>query len=215
MRRLRAADGLPHSYVRAVRVLSAERVLVATDGGPAIVERDRVTPLGPVEKGTPTPLASPMHASWALAAAPDGTLFVGTTSGLYWGKDGRYERASLATGELGDDWVTAIALDGDDVYVGTYAHGVARLRFPAGRRDVRPAAAQLGGGYVNPDGVVLAGGRVFAATMDGLLERAKSDEAASWTTRRDAALGRDVTALRFVGGDAWIASRRGVVVRAL
>lgn len=212
-RRLRAQDGLPNSFVRAVLVLANDRVLVGTDGGPAIVERDRVTPLAAIEKTGPQPLASPMHATWSLAAADDGTLFVGTTAGLYWGKDGRYERASLASGELLDDWVTALAIDGDDVYAGTYAHGVTRLRFAQRRYDARPAAKQLGGGHVNPDGLLVANGRLHAATMEGLLVRPKDDDAAPWTTKRDASPGRDVTAVRFVGGEMWVASRRGIGVR--
>src|SRR5690606_6164904 len=145
----------PSTFTRAVAVADTA-VLVGTEAGPAIVKGERVTPVVETKKGTPAPIASPMHATWALAARADGTWFIGTASGLYWGKDGKFERASLATGELADDWVTAITLDGDDVFVGTYSKGVTHLRFEGDR----PKATHLGGGYVNPDGLVVADGKL-------------------------------------------------------
>jgi ligand-binding sensor domain-containing protein len=209
IRRFTSHDGLPSTTTRALAVLAKGRVLVGTEAGPAIVDGDRITPLAATKKGTPAPLASPMHATWAVAARADGTLFIGTASGLYWGKDGTFARASLATGELEDDWVTALALDGDrDVFVGTYAKGVTRLRFTGGK----PTATHLGGGYVNPDGLVIEAGKLYAATMDRLLVRAKDDDGARWAALVQASPGRDVTGVRFAGGRMWTASRRGIGV---
>lgn len=209
-RRLTSHDGLPHSYARAVHVLSTGRVLVGTDAGPAFVDGERVTPLFPFKKDAAVPIASPMHAVWALASTADGTLFIGTAAGLYHGKDGHFERASLASGELEDDWVTALAVDGNDVYVGTYAKGVTRLAFGDAATRKKPVATHFGGGYVNTDGLVVSNGTVYVATMDHLLTRAKSDDAAKWTTQPNAAPGRDVTQVRFVGSETWVASRRGI-----
>ncbi len=210
-RRFTARDGLPSTYARVIHVLSTDRVLIGTEAGPAIVDGDRVAPLLPTTKGTPASIASPMHATWAVASSPDGTLYIGTSTGLYFGKDGRYQRASLAGGELEDDWVTALAIDGRDVYVGTYAKGVTRLRFT----NRRPEITQLGGGYVNADGLVVSGGQLYAATMDHLLVRPTSDEASSWAISPLASTGRDVTAIRFVtrgaaSVEAWVSSRRGI-----
>lgn len=208
-RRFTSRDGLPSTFTRAIAVVGKGEVLVGTESGPALVKGDRVMPLAEVKKGAPATLASPMHATWAVAARADGTLFIGTAAGLYWGKDGKFERASLATGELADDWVTALAIDGDrDVFVGTYSKGVTHLRFG----DGRPKATQLGGGYVNPDGLVVASGKLHAATMDHLLVRPKDDDAAKWTAEKDASPGRDVTGVRFVGGSMWTASRRGIAM---
>ncbi len=210
-RRFTSHDGLPTTFSRAVAVVTPERVIVGTDAGPALVEGDRVIPIEQTTKGAPRGLASAMHATYSVAAAPDGTLYIGTTAGLYFGKDGAFTRAAVATGELQDDWVTAIALDPDrapDVFVGTYAKGVTHLRFENGK----PKATHLGGGYVNDDGLTIANGNVYASTMEHALVRPKSDDAARWQPLPSASPGRDVTAVRFVGGAMWVASRRGIGV---
>jgi hypothetical protein len=217
VRRLRAADGLPSSIVRAVVVLSSDRLLVGTEEGAAFVDGDRITPLASSKKGGKPPLESPMHATWALARGPGGTLYIGTASGLYHGKDGVYERSSVSSSELRDDWVTALAVRSDggttDVFVGTYSAGVTRLTFAS--PSVRPRATHLAGGYVNPDGLTIRGGNLVASTMDGLYVRPLADDSASWRPRFDAASGRDVTASRVVGAALWVASRRGIAVSSI
>lgn len=210
-RRFSSHDGLPSSLVRSVLVLPDGKVVAGTEEGAAIVDGERVRPIVPTKKGAPRELASPMHATWAIARGSDGTLFLGTATGLYWGKDGRWTRAALATGELEDDWVTALAVSGSDLFVGTYSKGVTRLRFAG----AKPSVARLGGGYVNPDGLAFAGGRLLASTMDGLLSRSPSDDAAGWELARGVATGRDVTAARVVGDKLWVASRRGLAVSPL
>jgi ligand-binding sensor domain-containing protein len=219
-RRFTSHDGLPSSYTRAIHVLSTGRVLVGTDAGAAFVDGERVTPLLPFKKDEHVAIASPMHATWALASSADGTLYLGTAAGLYFGKDGHFERASLASGDLEDDWVTALAVDGRDVYAGTYSKGVTRLRFdgetPAGAQAHTRTATQLGGGYVNTGGILVARGKLYAATMDQLLVRPTSAAtSAAWAAMPNAAPGRDVTAVRFVGaGEIWVASRRGIGIDA-
>lgn len=222
-RRFTSHDGLPNSYARAIHVLSTGRVLVGTDAGAAFVDGERVTPVLPFKKDEHVPIASPMHATWALASAADGTLYLGTAAGLYFGKDGRFERASLASGDLEDDWVTALAVDGRDVYAGTYSKGVTLLRFDgdstapgaSNAQSRKRTATQLGGGYVNTGGLLVAGGKLYAATMEQLLVRPTSSAGGAWQAMPDAAPGRDVTAVRFVGADEiWVASRRGIGIDA-
>lgn len=228
-RRFTTRDGLPNAMTRALLV-DGSRLVVGTDEGAAIVSGDDIAPLEPRTKGRAAPLASPMHATWALAKGPDGALLVGTTSGLYrvrgaWTREDAKaaERASVANDLLDDDWVTALAVSGDDVLVGTYAHGVTRLRGGAG--GWAPNAGRLGGGYVNPSGLVTDGGRVYAATMDGLLVRdLASPPEAPWREVQGVAPGRDVTgvatratARRAEAGpspredaELWVATRRGI-----
>ena len=213
--RWRAADGLPSSFVRAILALPDGRVLAGTDEGPALVDvaSDRVTPLflpRDVGKGVaPRSLASPMRATWALAQSEDGTLWIGTTAGLYYGQGTAFRRAALATGELTDDWVTALAVDGPDVFVGTYSGGVTRLR-TGGAGLAGLHWAHLGGGYINPGGLTVLGDRLYAATMDGALVRAKEGDAVAWDALDGVAPGRDVTSIRAVEGALWFASRRGI-----
>ena len=209
--RLRAADGLPSSSVRTVLTQRDGRLLVGTDRGAAIVDGDRVAPVGPVRKGGPAPLESPMHATWAVAESTDGTLWLGTNVGLYVGKGRSFRRLALATGDLKDDWVTAIAIRGPDVFVGTYAGGVTRLRESGGALE----HAHLGGGCINPGGLTVVDDRLFAATMEGLLVRPLADDQAAWIREANATPGRDITAVRKVGDTVWVASRRGIGIAPL
>jgi ligand-binding sensor domain-containing protein len=217
VQRIRAADGLPSSIVRSLLVMSGDRLLVGTEEGAVFLEGGRITPLAtPEKKGARPSLSSPMHATWAVARADDGTLFVGTASGLYYGKDGTFARASVSSGELADDWVTALAVATagakTDVLVGSYSAGVTRLTFDGA---ARPSVKHLAGGYVNPDGLTIRGGDLFAATMDGLFVRSLADDAAPWRAQQTRSVGRDVTATRIVGGALWVASRRGLAVSEL
>ena len=213
-RRLLSSEGLPSSFVRAIQVLSTDRIIVGTDSGAALVESsagggDRIVPVAaPPAKGGHASIDSPMHATWAVASGDDGALYLGTVAGLYYGKDGRFARASVASGALEDDWVTALAVRGDDLFVGTYSAGVARLRLG----DRAPGATPLGGGYINAAGLVVRGGRLYAATMEGARVRSLDDQESRWEVLAAPASGRDVTAVSFLGADLWLASRRGVVV---
>ena len=113
-------------------------------------------------------------------------------------------RAALVTGELPDDWVTAVVVAGDQVHVGTYNAGIASFRLSRGKLAQTAVDSSLG--YVNPDGIEpLADGALAVATMDGL----RVGTPGSWRTVPT--LGRDVTAVLPTGaGDHWVASRRGV-----
>jgi hypothetical protein len=212
VRRIRAADGLPSSIVRSLLVGSGGELLVGTEEGAAIVGGGgRIRPIATSKKGARPGIDSPIHATWAIAEA-GGVVYLGTSTGLYYGAldGGAFTRASVASGDLRDDWVTALTLVPGGVALGTYSGGVTHLVFPAG--GGRPIATHLGGGYVNPAGLTVRGGALLAATMDGLLSRPIADDAAPWHPEPGAASGRDVTAAKMVGSTLWVASRRGIVL---
>jgi ligand-binding sensor domain-containing protein len=212
--------GLASGDVHAVVALASGGVLVGTARGAAIVAEGRVTVLG--EK-----LGVPPGAVWAVAEGPDGTLLLGTSRGLLVGTvesrgvidhgapaaEGAlagaprsWVRLAMATGDLDDDWVTALAVRGRTIYAGTYNAGVTALVMGEGGAF---SAEQLGGGYVNMGGLLVAGGTLFAGTMNGLLVRAVAG-AGGWRAAPRAAPGRDVTAIAPAGGRFWVASRRGL-----
>jgi ligand-binding sensor domain-containing protein len=193
----------------------AKHALLLLDGGRVLAGGDEsllfVGAGGEVEGTTTRKQGARFRSAWALARAPDGTLFVGTTSGIFYGDERtfvgapeRLRRASLVRGELPDDWVTALLFDSDELIAGTYNAGIAALIWRGGA--LAPSRTERGLGYVNPGGLSrLPGGELAVATMDGLRVGRFGDFRAVPT------LGRDVTAVICDEQAArWVASRRGV-----
>ena len=222
--RLGKTDGLPSRSVLSLARLADGRIVAGTSMGAAFVDGGTVHRVGPRIPGD-----QGLGNVWAIAETA-GTLWLGTTTGLYRGpavgwttKDGaddpvallsqpgpqaepsgpapsgRWQRLSVATGQLHDDWVTALAVRGDVVWAGTYHGGISRID-----GDV---ATQLGGGWINPAGLTWDGDRLLAATMDGLL--AGGGQTSTWTTTRELP-GRDTTGAVRVGRTLWVATRRGL-----
>ena len=202
----RQADGLPADDVHAVAALRGGGVVVGTARGAAIVRGDRIQLLA--KAGAPT------EATWAVAEGADGSLWLGTTNGLYRHRPGaRLQRFSVAGQHLWDNWVTSILLDGSSVWVGTYAGGVSHLVL--GPRDSVEAEPWAGRAHVNPAGLSLSRGELWAATMEGAstMEGARSTSSSTprvWRRSAGIAPGRDVTAVVHGRGWRWIASRQGL-----
>lgn len=206
-RRLGPQEGLPAADVHTVVALPRAGIVAATAAGAALVDGERARPL----EGAGGP---GRRAVWAVAEQADGTLWVGTSQGLFWRTlGGRWQRETLAGGSLPDDWVTALAVAGSQVFVGTYAHGVVRLGQAQGRLL---GGAALGGQHVNVGGLTVSEGVLFAATMEGLLWRELPGagrpvgETGAWRHVPRAAPGQDVTAVVADQTHVWVASRRGL-----
>jgi ligand-binding sensor domain-containing protein len=202
-----ASSGLPSADVHALSPLTSYgsgAMLVGTTKGAAIVDGATVTPLGKKQ-------GLVIDTAWAVAEGPKGMLLVGASTGLYVraSKDAKWTRLSVMSGHLADDWVTALVVRGNDVFVGTYSGGVAQVSFASDT----PIARELGGGYVNLAGLTIAGDSLYAATMDGLLVRSLAAIASTgeWKKMPQAALGVDVTGVVAAPDGLWVASRRGLV----
>jgi len=170
-RRIGKSDGLPSRSVLSIARLADGRIIAGTSVGAAFVDGATVRRVGPRPPApAPTAPGEPKRLDdraignvWAIAEA-GGQLWLGTTTGVYRGpatawtsKDGsddsaamldRWQRMSVATGHLKDDWVTAFAVRGDVVWVGTYNGGVARIDGDTatllGGRLGQPERAHLG-----------------------------------------------------------------------
>jgi hypothetical protein len=217
-----AADGLPSSDVHAAVLLSDGALLVGTAAGAALVQGGAVTPLA-------AKVGIPRGGVWAVAELHAGAsrlLVLGTSRGLLVGavdRDGVVARTdpraeppaaakawtsySMATGDLDDDWVTALAVKGSSIYVGTYNAGVTRLDLAPAAPANAVRAARVADGYVNFGALALVGDRLYAGTMTGLVAIGARGGA---TQVLRAAPGVDVTAIAPFDGGAWIASRRGL-----
>lgn len=231
LHRVDRAHGLPHDDVHAVAMMRDGRVIVGTAKGAAIVTLDAgrknvsVTPLS-TDKSNPGLLE---RAVWSIAEDSaedsDGSgVWLGTSHGLiHWSPEG-VRRYSQVSGHLADDWVTSILDDGEGLWVGTYSRGVSRLlRTNSDHREL--TATHWGGGYVNLQGLLRRGSRLYAATMTGLLwidvepgprQSRQSGAPQAWRRAEAVGTGSDVTAVVSAGANhLWIASRSGLALAPL
>lgn len=193
--------GLRSVEVHAIIPLSRGGVLAGTGRGAVIIRNEQVSMLG-VKQGLP------VASIWAAAEDSDGSLWLGTSRGLYHWRDGRYHRYSVSSNHLTEDYITAITLHKGAVYAGTYNNGVTRLRRG---RDGQWVGRHLGGGWINFNGLRIHGSRLHAATMTGLRIK-ELDQDSAWQERTRAAPGRDVTAVAVMDGRLHVASRRGLAL---
>lgn len=195
------ADGLPARGILSLAKLRDGRILVGTSAGAAIVGEGR-----PLHIGNKQGLEA--KNVWAVAEDADGWIWLGTTTGLFRGKtdDTAWTRFSVATGQLTDDWVMAIATKDRAIWVGTYKGGV--TRFDPSETGV--IATPVGDGWINPGGLAWIGNALYASTMEGV--RIGDGASVAWTTL-DRMPGKDSTAAVRVGDTLYVSTRRGLVSR--
>lgn len=166
-----------------------------------------------------TTLLSAFHGlpgNQALALAAGESLLVGTPSGLG-AMDGRRVRWRVTSGDgkLPHPWVTALHVDEDGLYVGTYGGGIVRRAGAGapGRPLTDPARyvpfQETAGLKINPGGLVEAGGRLYAATDGRGLWRLSADRSRFGPLRLGLPSPR-VTALVAGFGALWIGTDEGI-----
>jgi hypothetical protein len=170
---LRGAARFDGTTLRPLEGPGAAYSLAATPEGVAIGYGQGVLLPGPR-------LLSAFHGlpgNQALALASGDELYVGTPSGLgaVAGRRVRW-RVGAGEGRLPHPWITALALSGQALYVGTYGGGVARRvagrEGGAGRFE---SFVETEGLKINTGCLLEAGGRVFAGTDGAGLLRLSVD----------------------------------------
>jgi ligand-binding sensor domain-containing protein len=182
--RLTAADGLLSNAVTHVAVLPAQSVPAnarqtigaAHHAPPAISGHAQAAELVcATGRGLSLNVAGRWRALTAVQGLPSNslyavatrgrTLFVGTLGGLAEIEAGRVVRVFTdANSRLTHNWVTALCVVGERLFVGTYGGGVFELT-PAGElRAVSDANNQI---VVNPNALWSDGTRLYAGTTDG------------------------------------------------
>ena len=148
----------------------------------------------------------PGNQALALAAGPQ--LFVGTPSGLGAIQAGRVAwRVTGGEGKLPNPWITALALRGEDLFIGTYGGGVTR-------RTAHPDTVvfqnfpETDGLKVNPGCLVLAGDRLYLGSDGAGLFRLSAD--GRFRPIRASLPSRHITAI-LAGADClWVGTDEGL-----
>jgi ligand-binding sensor domain-containing protein len=194
----------PSNAVHALHLQSSGSVVAGGDAGLTFVTGESSQAFGKKQ-------GAPFRSVWAIAEADDGTLLVGTTSGLFWGNAAAFaqqganlKRAAIVTGSLPDDWVTALLHEKGRLYVGTYNAGTASFHLEADQ--LRSDGVDPLPGYVNPAGLFALGeGNLAIATMNGLRSGTPG------RTNMIQTNARDITALVSAPkGGYWIGTRQGL-----
>lgn len=190
-------NGLPSHHIMSLFALPQGGVLVGTAAGAALVRDQSVDVIGGKK-------AISTGNVWAVAQSADGASWLGTRRGLFRVLDGKVSRYRVASGHLPDDWVMALAVADDGIFVGTYKSGVVRLAMDGDEAT----ATTLGEGWINPGGLRWDGTKLWAATMGG--PRIGDGRSPSWDLGPTGP-GKDTTAFVPTAEGAWLATRRGIV----
>jgi ligand-binding sensor domain-containing protein len=93
-------------------------------------------------------------------------LFVGTMSGLAQIEAGKIARVfKTSNSELKNNWISALCLAGERIFIGTYGGGIFEL-LPSG--EIRSFESETGKFVVNPNALASDGERLFAGTLEGV-----------------------------------------------
>jgi ligand-binding sensor domain-containing protein len=174
--RLTAADGLLSNAVTHVAVLSAQPAHASGKQATGAAHHAQATSLVCATgrglsfggaghwRGLTTVQGLPSNSLYAVATRGR-SLFVGTLGGLAEVEAGRVVRVFTdANSRLTHNWVTALCVVGERLFVGTYGGGVFELT-PAG--ELRPLTDATGQFVVNPNALWSDGARLYAGTTDG------------------------------------------------
>lgn len=184
---------LPSSSVAALAVGSAGRLWVGLEhGGLRVLVDGRL-------RAEPALAALPEVAVRTLLETPDGTLWIGTSAGLWRFGAGRLERVS-PSGAAAAEIRRLAATPAGELWVRTVAHGLWRVRGGVAALESDAPGCQ------GLDLALTAKGRLFTSCEDGIWER--SEAARGWTRLLPAANVQRLFATR--DGALWFQSAAGL-----
>ena len=198
LRVLTSDDGLIADHVTDVR-MTASGMAVATPAGVTLLDAAG---------------ARSIYAFHGLVnnhvyslAGVGGKLYAGTLGGLSVVEQGAVKAGfTTANSSLQHNWVSAIAADGADLFVGTYGEGVARVDSDGAWHSF----AESRGAVVNPNAMALTPDRLYVGTLDrGLLVYDRA--AKSWNTVTAGLPSLCVTALSVHQNGVYVGTDNGLV----
>lgn len=191
----RGGQGPARGHAMALAVLD-DAVLAGSSGG-----------LARYHAGTWRQIPLPFARVTSIVPHPRGGAWVGTAEGLLrLGADmSVLETRTASSRGLHDDWVTALLVDGERLWVGTYSSGLASIEADGALRVVDSTS------WINPNAGARVDGAVWFGALDGGVVRVHDAPGGASPRRWDAPLpSMDVTAILADGADVWIATRAGL-----
>jgi ligand-binding sensor domain-containing protein len=180
-----------------------DSLVVATPAGLSFVDQGRV---------------SSMYAFQGLVnnhvytlAQRNGELFAGTLGGFSLLKNGLVEASfTTANSQLRQNWITASADFGGDLYMGTYGSGVVRFTAQGALTTFREFAGSEGRVEVNPNAMLATDGALYVGTAGrGLAVLRNGTE--RWVFLTNGLPSLNVTAVAAKGGVVYVGTDNGLV----
>jgi ligand-binding sensor domain-containing protein len=202
-------SGLIASHV--TDVLFGDRpdsLVVATPAGLSFVDQGRVTSLYAFEGLVNNHVYT--LAQYMPAQGRD-ELFAGTLGGFSLLKNGLVQASyTTANSSLGQNWITASAQFGGDLYLGTYGSGVVRLTAQGELTTFREFGRGQDRVEVNPNAMLATPGALYVGTAGkGLAVLRNGSE--RWVFLTDGLPSWNVTALAAKGGELYVGTDNGLV----
>lgn len=142
-------------------------------------------------------------------AAVGSSIYVGTLGGLNVIEDLKVKKTwRPGEGQLKTGWITALAVSGDNLFIGTYGGGVQKLSASGQWTDY---SASIGAFEVNPGAMLVTDNRLLVGSLDrGLFIMNITD--GKWRNLTDALASLNVTAIAHVNDYYYIGADRGITV---
>jgi ligand-binding sensor domain-containing protein len=133
-------------------------------------------------------------------------LFVGTMNGLAQIENGKVTRVyKTSNSELINNWISALCVPGERIFIGTYGGGIFEL-LPSG--EIRSFEAETGKFFVNPNALVSDGERIFAGTLDGVWTLNLTTQ--KWSQVKDVLPSETVLSITVSGENIYFGTTNGI-----
>ena len=201
IKRLGTTDGLLSnsvSHVTAFRTKSPAGVALATSRGLSLGEPNRWQALTTVH-------GLPSNSVYAVLPHRE-FLYAGTLSGLAEIAAGRVVRVFKDTNsKLTNNWVTALCVAGDRIFVGTYGGGLFELTLAG---ELTGFSSEIGRQSINPNAMSSDGEWLYVGTLDGAW--AMDLRSQKWTHLREELPSRTVMSIAVDQGHVYLGTTNGI-----
>ena len=133
-------------------------------------------------------------------------IYVGTLGGLAQIQESKMVKTwTDANSKLTNNWITALCLSNERLFIGTYGGGILEL-MPSG--DLHDFSSEIGKFVVNPNAIFSDGERLYAGTLNGV--KVLDLQTNKWTTIKDILPAEAIFAISSDGRSVYFATTNGI-----